>query len=105
MSKHAAKLPTSITVIGRRWFQRSYGNTYHTVRVMVDGVTVWTSEKQYGYGDQYVQTAEEWLYANVLPAPEKYDNGSYSAALWAHCADLGVTFEYWAEDVARERDL
>ena len=24
-------MPEDITIIGRRWFQRSYGNTYHSV--------------------------------------------------------------------------
>lgn len=98
-------LPQSITVIGRRWFQRTYGNTYHTARVLVNGRTVWTSERCYGYGEQYVQTAEEWIYAaGILPEPPRHGNGS-RAPLWQVCRDLGVTFEYWAEDVPRQRDL
>ena len=44
----------NITLIGRRWFQKTYGNTYHTVTVLIDGTEVYQSPKSYGYGDQYV---------------------------------------------------
>lgn len=50
----------SITVSGRRWFQRSYGNTYHAVTVYADGFS-FHLPVQYGYGDQWRQTAREWL--------------------------------------------
>lgn len=98
-------VPKSITVVGRRWFQRSAGNTYHTVRVLVDGVTRWTSERTYGYGDQYLQTAAEWIYASgIIPQPVK--RGGMLPPLWSYVRDtLGVAFEYWAEDVERQRDL
>lgn len=100
-----ATVPQSIIIIGRRWFQRSAGNTYHTARVLVDGVTRWTSERCYGYGDQYLQTAAEWIYASgIIPEPEKR-NGVHPP-LWHYIRDtLGIAFEYWAEDVARQRDL
>ncbi len=30
----------SITILGRRWFQKSYGNTYFTAQILVDGKKV-----------------------------------------------------------------
>lgn len=27
----------TLEVIGKRWFQRSYGNTYHTATIIVNG--------------------------------------------------------------------
>jgi len=49
-----------IIIDGRRWFQKTYGNTYHSVTVTVDGQT-FSSGIHYGYGDQYRQTALELL--------------------------------------------
>jgi hypothetical protein len=41
----------SLHIEGRRWFQRTAGNTYHTVRIFIDGECVHTSDRTYGYGD------------------------------------------------------
>ena len=60
------KCAKNITILGRRWFQRSYGSTYHTVDVYVDGEHIGTSEEQYGYGDQYITTAFELLQSKGL---------------------------------------
>ena len=91
-------LPQSITVQGRRWFQRTYGNTYHTVRVLVDGREVFQSEKQYGYGEQYLQTACEWLECVGTVPPKSWP-------LTLFCLDNGIAFDYSVTDVGRERDL
>ena len=44
--------------VARRWFDKVYGNTYHSVRVTRcrDGKII-AHELTYGYGDQYRQTA------------------------------------------------
>ena len=44
----AMKKIESLRIYGRRWFQRSYGNTYHTVRVIVNGEE-FKSDITYGY--------------------------------------------------------
>lgn len=76
-----------ISVEGRRWFQKTYGNTYHSVRIYVDGKEVAYLPFQYGYGDQFLQTALDWLKANgYAPADAEYGtrylrevlNGSYT---------------------------
>ena len=46
-----------ITIDARRWFNRGPGNTYHSVAVYVDGKLVGVKPFQYGYGEQYLQTA------------------------------------------------
>ena len=38
----------TLVIRGRRWFQKLYGNTYHTVTVVVNG-HVLKSNIQYGY--------------------------------------------------------
>lgn len=47
----------NITIIGRRWFDRKYGNTYHSVSVWVDGEFIGKNPYEYGYGDHYIQSA------------------------------------------------
>ena len=88
----------SITVLGRRWFERSYGNTYCSVRVLIDGEEVVSTEPTYGYGDYYVQLAGEEL-VKLGAVPEE------KLPLWSYCRDNGITFTYEAVDVSRERDL
>jgi hypothetical protein len=97
--------PTSITVIGRRWFQRGPGNTYHTTHVLIDGVSVWKSGRTYGYGNHYMQTAQEWLEANgYLPDLEHYKNGM-SEILWQYCKRVGIALTDEVIDVSRQKDL
>jgi hypothetical protein len=96
----------SLTIIGRRWFQRGPGNTYHTAQIIVDGKTVHKSIKSYGYGDMYVETATQWLEANgYMPDREHHANGSAEPA-WRYFRDeRGIAYEAQAIDVSRERDL
>lgn len=53
----------TLEVIGKRWFQKSYGNTYHTATVIVNGEEL-KSGITYGYGNAYLQTAADLLRAN-----------------------------------------
>ena len=94
-----------INIIGRRWFQRSYGNTYHSVVINIDGKTVFSSGKAYGYDEQYLQTALDWLDASGLVEPRKsYANGGHEAH-WQWAERTGHIIANHVSDVARERDL
>lgn len=95
----------TITVIGKRWFQRTYGNTYNSARILVDGVQVAYLPESYGYGDFYMQRAADWLEENgYMPERENYSFGG-AEQLWTYCNRKGLKCEYWAEDVSRKRDL
>ncbi len=48
-------------ITGRRWFQRSAGNTSHTTTLFYNDGTSEKSDRCYGYGDHYLQTAFEML--------------------------------------------
>jgi len=74
----------NIEIHGKRWFQKTYGNTYHTARIYVGDELVVTTPIHYGYGDQYLQTAKEWLQRN------------------GYTGDITV---YSAIDVDRKKDL
>ena len=78
-------------ITGRRWFQKSAGNTYHTATLHFDNGDVKTSPITYGYGDQYLDTAFKML-------------GIEGQAGTLRCREeLGIT--YSVSDVSRKKDL
>lgn len=92
-------MPTkpNLVIIGRRWFQRTYGNTYHSVSItLANGETI-NSGKHYGYGEQYMQTAYAMLRERVPELPER---GCITIEL-----NKRFNLVYQVMDVARERDL
>ena len=90
----------SIEIWGKRWFQRTYGNTYHKVRVYVNDELIGTSPITYGYGDGYVQTAEAILKKNGY-----IKSKSPSESLSRYCREKGIDLKYYANDVKTEREL
>jgi hypothetical protein len=106
--------PKSIVVVGRRWFERTNGNTYHSVSVYVDGDCLVHVPFAYGYGNQYEETAAEELEKLAAGGTEKgralgfarehYASGAKeSVRRW--CQRHGVAYASEAVDVARKRDL
>ncbi len=94
------KKPKHISIIGRRWFQKTYGNTYHSVTVIVDGETVGHVPLAYGYGEQYIQSAFEIL--------QKAGVYSQAADYSEFCTDRMKhrdRFTITVSDVARQKDL
>jgi len=72
MNAHTTKTKemgiTRFSIKGYRWFQKSYGNTYHTtyISALIDGVwcDLGSTPMEYGYGEQYLCTAGKWLIDN-----------------------------------------
>lgn len=70
----------------RRWFHKKYGNTYHSVTIYNNNKQIAYLPMQYGYGDQCLQSALNWLQENghlprraCNPTIEFRENGiSYS---------------------------
>ena len=89
----------TLSIHGRRWFQRTYGNTYHSVKVSIDGKEVFTVPFEYGYGDGYLQTAVDGLKERgLLPGNARY------GTLYLR-EESGYQFDYSVTDVERKRDL
>jgi len=94
----------SIVVYARRWFQKTYGNTYFTAQICVNGETVGELPYQYGYGNHYEDAAAVWLEKNGFIERDHYSNGvSSSLSSLAREKDIHLVSE--ATDVARKRDL
>jgi len=56
----------TIAIIGRRWFDKHHGNTYHATEVYVDGEFIGKEDFKYGYGDQFIETGMQILQDNHL---------------------------------------
>lgn len=89
----------SLHIDGRRWFQRTWGNTFHSVRVYVNG-EILHCPYAYGYGNQFLQTAGELLAAAGYNV--KTDSPG-SLGTYHLCEELGGT--YSVSDVQRKKDL
>ena len=81
------KLPTSIFVEIREYFDKSNGNSYFSARIHIDGEVVFTMPMEYGYGDHgQHQAMKEIVKRGYLPELEPY-----KAFTWA-LRDLGVIY-------------
>lgn len=95
----------SLTIIGRRWFQKGPGNTYHSAQIRIDGQPVEGIAYAYGYGDHYLTTAFEKLEADGLLNPPRILNGRELEPPWQWAQRTGVQFTNVVIDVARKKDL
>lgn len=84
----------TLEVIGKRWFQKSYGNTYHTATVIVNGEELKSGIK-YGYENAYLQTAADLLRANGYEVPA--DN--------LKAFQMMREYPHSVKDVKRKKDL
>jgi hypothetical protein len=93
----------NIKIECRRWFQRSYGNTYHSVRIYHGAECIAHEPFEYGYGDQCKQTAFDILRIKfALYSNERSQWGGY-----VDFAQFRDDFRerLTIEDVSRKRDL
>lgn len=83
-----------LEIFGKRWFQKSYGNTYHTTTVIVNGEE-FKSGIVYGYENAYLQTAVDLLRANGYEVPA----GNLEAFR------MVCEYPHDVQDVNRKKDL
>ena len=93
----------TITILGKRWFEKVNGNTYHSVKVWVNGNLIDQIDFDYGYGSMYSQNAQSLLEKHYNLGLEKYPNGG-SESLW-HLKDQGINIIDNVVDVERKKDL
>lgn len=94
----------SITVLGRR-YQDRHGNTYHSVRMIVNGNEVGYVPHKYGYEDHYQQTATDWLYDNGFLPTLKKTQGRPDEALWRYGERTGVNVTCEIVDCESKKEL
>lgn len=92
------KKSDQVVVIGRRWFERVNGNTYHSVNVSVNGEWLDGIDFTYGYDSMYEQNALELL-------KKHYNNLNNISSLWRIKYDIGCKLISTVSDVQRRKDL
>lgn len=60
----------TLEISAKRWFQKSYGNTYHVVKAVVNGKDVVVSGVTYGYGNHFLTTIADLLRDRGYTVPE-----------------------------------
>lgn len=88
-----------VEIYGKRWFQRSYGNTYFSVEIHINNNFVHKIDYQYGYGDQFQHVAFKWLKENGYV---KTDENTWS---WRYFKENNIEYSVYAQDVKRKKDL
>lgn len=96
----------NLEIYGKRWFQKSYGNTYHSVNVYVNDELL-RCDFAYGYGSQYLQTACDLLIDAGYDVQTYYTDGSPKDN---YCSLLDIlrnndNFTEKVTDVKRKKDL
>jgi len=94
-----------LVIVGRKWFDKTYGNTYFTAMAYFRGKS-YDIPYQYGYSDQYkYETMLELEKQGVLPTPiERYKNGGTEAP-WQYCERNNIKLFTNDVYVARKKDL
>ena len=97
-----------ITIIGRRWFDKINGNTYHSTEVYNNGEFVGREPFTYGYGDHYIQTGREILQdAELFPRTGKMLSSGMDKDTHDFIMAIRDRKEYLTtvSDVGRRKDL
>ena len=90
------KLPASIFVDIYEWRDRTYGNTYFSAKVSVDGEHLFTTGMQYGYGDHALYECAKILRSmGILP-----ETGPM-IALTREARELGIALYVGRRDVLK----
>lgn len=104
----------NLIITGRRWFERTNGNTYFSSRAYLDGELIHTIDFEYGYGDHYKDATlrdleekqlipkRQWKLRQIAgcdPMPEP------SEAWWQWSERTGITITSEVTDVSRKKDL
>lgn len=99
----------NVTIDARRWFRKTYGNTYHSVRVYTDNKLVGECLYTYGYGEQYLQTAHKLLQkAGIMPVTGERFKSGMDADYYYFRQDISDNrgkYHITCVDVSRKKDL
>ena len=93
------KKSSHVVVVGKRWFDKTYGNTYHSSELWIDNTMVRREPFTYGYGSQFEQTAFKAL-VDIYEIPADVKR-------WYELKEskLIKSFKSFVSDVQRKKDL
>jgi hypothetical protein len=98
-----------IIIEAKRWFDRKWGNTYHSCAVFKDGELVGRVPFTYGYDEQYLQTALEIMQsAKIFPKTDERLQSGISKDWYDFREDMRnnrKNYHTTVSDVGRKKDL
>ena len=96
-----------ISISAKEWFDKANGNSYFAARIMVDDKHIGTLPFQYGYGDHYIDMANQWLDLNGYLYNPRSNKGvpRERAPLWRYCEDNGIKLFTFKQDRCLKREL
>ena len=94
----------NLTITAKEWFDKANGNSYFSARIECDGKLITILPFQYGYGDHYIDIANDWLAENNYIASPKGPYGSRNP-LWRYCESHGIHLETFKQERCLKREL
>ncbi len=92
----------TLDIHGKEWFDRINGNSYHSVRVIINYGTptqkTLVGSFRYGYGNSYEQTAGELL-------ADEVGESKYIYPLWSWCNDRNIVLRSDIQRKCLKRDV
>lgn len=89
----------SIEVQARRWFQKSFGNTYFSGELYINEELICSVNFEYGYDEQCIHNLTKLAQKKgALPSDPKL-------ILWRFCSDNNIELLTNIVDVKRKKDL
>jgi hypothetical protein len=76
----------SVFIEGRLWFDKTYGNTYFSNRIWINGAIAFEMPMEYGYEEQYVHRAIVELHSRG------YFVGDKIPSVWQIRDEMGIHF-------------
>lgn len=88
----------TIDIVGKRWFQESFGNTYHTAKYSINGGDWVKLPETYGYDNQYIDTVGNHMKKQGVTPDD-------NVFLWRFCRNNKIKLNTTVYDVPRKKDL
>jgi len=89
----------TIDIIGKEWFDKINGNSYHSAQVTINNDAVLYVPLTYGYDDHYLQSALKLLKAEYIIAKD------FEGSLSRYCYDNNISLDYHIIKKCLKRDV
>jgi hypothetical protein len=98
----------TIDVNAKEWFDKYNGNSYFSAVVTTNYGTkqqkTYNLPFQYGYGEHYIDIANQLLIKEGVVNTKRNDNGSYNP-LWQYCRDNKIILRTYKQENCKKREL
>lgn len=93
-----------IEIKAKEWFDKANGNSYFSARIYINDKEAAILPFQYGYGDHYIDMANQWLSKNNYINTARHENGMWEP-LWRYCDENNIHLSTFKQDRCLKREL